>query len=157
MKRKICCINTKYRDSSLQHFPKQSRQHLIIQAELLIEKDKRTNHYNYLLFSPLFLFDPDRAVLPTSFLMPIIKERQGAISAISDLKLAKKENISLRNLAFYYTKKAMTGLTNTYNSLEDALFCNARLRTYEISKMMPIISEANQHQNKTNQKQILLF
>jgi hypothetical protein len=28
------------------------------------------------------------------------------------------------------------------------------LRTYEISKMMPIISEANQHQNKTNQKQI---
>jgi hypothetical protein len=43
-----------YRDSSLQ-FPKQSRQHLIIQ-ELLIEKDKRTNHYNYLLFFPLFLF-----------------------------------------------------------------------------------------------------
>jgi hypothetical protein len=42
-------------------------------------------------------------------------------------------------------------------SLEDALFCNARLRTYEISKMMPIISEANQHQNKTNQKQLLLF
>jgi hypothetical protein len=28
-------------------------------------------------------------------------------------------------------------------SLEDALFCNARLRTYEISKMMPIISEIN--------------
>jgi hypothetical protein len=41
-------------------------------------------------------------------------------------------------------------------SLEDALFCNARLRTYEISKMMPIISEANQHQNKTNQKLLLL-
>jgi hypothetical protein len=39
--KKICCINTKYRDSSLQYFPKQSRQHLIIQAELLIEKDKR--------------------------------------------------------------------------------------------------------------------
>jgi hypothetical protein len=31
------------------------------------------------------------------------------------------------------------------------------LRTYEISKMMPIISEANQHQNKTNQKQIYCF
>jgi hypothetical protein len=53
--KKICCINTKYRDSSLQYFPKQSRQHLIIQAELLIEKDKRTNHYNdYLLFSHYF-------------------------------------------------------------------------------------------------------
>jgi hypothetical protein len=31
---------------------------------------------------------------------------------------------------------------HTTRSLEDALFCNARLRTYEISKMMPIISEA---------------
>jgi hypothetical protein len=55
--------------------------------------------------------------------MPIIKERERekrwlAISAISDLKLAKKENISLRNLAFYYMKKAiLTGLTNTYNAL----------------------------------------
>jgi hypothetical protein len=106
MKKKICCINTKISRFITTAFPKQSRQHLIIQAELLIEKDKRTNHYNdYLLFF-LFLFLRDRAVLPTSFLMPIIKERQRkrrwlAISAISDLKLAKK-NIFLRNLAFYY-------------------------------------------------------
>jgi hypothetical protein len=76
-KEKYAALTQKYRDSSLQHFPKQSRQHLIIQAELLIEKDKRTNHYNdYLLFSHYFSSDPDRAVLPTSFLMPIIKERQ---------------------------------------------------------------------------------
>jgi hypothetical protein len=31
-------------------------------------------------------------------------------------------------------------------SLEDALFCNARLRTYEISKMLPIINGAYQQQ-----------
>jgi hypothetical protein len=123
MKKKIC-INTKISRFITTVFPKQSR-HLIIQAELLIEKDKRTNHYNdYLLFSPLFLFLTQiEPFLPTSFLMPIIKERERekrwlAISAISDLKLAKKENISLRNLAFYYTKKAiLTGLTNTYNAL----------------------------------------
>jgi len=42
-------------------------------------------------------------------------------------------------------------------SLEDALFCNARLRTYEISKMMPIISEAYQKQNETNRFQLVLF
>jgi hypothetical protein len=77
-KKKYAALTQKYRDSSLQHFPKQSRQHLIIQAELLIEKDKRTNHYNYLLFSPLFLFLTQiEPFLPTSFLMPIIKERQG--------------------------------------------------------------------------------
>jgi hypothetical protein len=37
------------------------------------------------------------------------------------------------------------------------LYCNARLRTYEISKMMPIISEAYQHQNETNRFQLVLF
>jgi hypothetical protein len=95
-KKKYAALTQKYRDSS-QHFPKQSRQHLIIQAELLIEKDKRTNHYNdYLLFSPLFLSDPDRAVFAYIIFMPIIKRKKGkrerwlAISAISDL-LAKKK------------------------------------------------------------------
>jgi hypothetical protein len=44
------------------------------------------------------------------------KEEKMVSPAISDLKLLK-ENISLRNLAFYYTKKAiLTGLTNTYNA-----------------------------------------
>ena len=36
-------------------------------------------------------------------------------------------------------------------SLDDALFCNARLRTYEISKMMPIIDKAYQHQTESRQ------
>jgi hypothetical protein len=107
-KEKYAALTQKYRDSSLQHFPKQSRQHLIIQAELLIEKDKRTNHYNdYLLFFPLFLSDPDRAVLPTSFLMPIIKrktrkERWLAISAISDLKLAKRKYFTAESGVLLY-------------------------------------------------------
>jgi hypothetical protein len=74
---------------------------------------------------------------------------------ISDLKLAKRKYFTAES--GFIIRRILTGLTNTYNALEDALFCNARLRTYEISKMMPIISEANQHQNKTNQKQLLLF
>jgi hypothetical protein len=61
--------------------------------------------------------------------MPIIKERQRkrrwlAISAISDLKLAKK-NISLRNLAFYYEEAILDTYQYIQRSLEDALFCNA--------------------------------
>jgi hypothetical protein len=38
--KKNAALTQKYRDSSLQHFPKQSRQHLIIQAELLIERTR---------------------------------------------------------------------------------------------------------------------
>jgi hypothetical protein len=42
-------------------------------------------------------------------------------------------------------------------SLEDALFCNARLRTYEISKMLPIINGAYQQQMRRIKKQLLVF
>jgi hypothetical protein len=72
-KRKICCINTKYRDSSL-HFPKQSRQHLIIQAELLIERQDQSLQRLLAIF-PLFLLDPDRAVFAYIIFMPIIKRK----------------------------------------------------------------------------------
>jgi hypothetical protein len=41
-------------------------------------------------------------------------------------------------------------------SLDDALFCNARLRTYEISKMMPIIDEAYQVQTESRQRLMLI-
>jgi hypothetical protein len=51
--KKICCINTKYRDSSLQYFPKQSRQHLIIQAEIN-RKGQETNLQRYLYFPHYF-------------------------------------------------------------------------------------------------------
>jgi len=42
-------------------------------------------------------------------------------------------------------------------SLEDALFCNARLRTYEISRMLSIIDLAYQKQNETNRWQLIMF
>jgi hypothetical protein len=94
--------------------------------------------------------------------MPIIKrkteeKRWLAISAISDLKLAKRKYFTAESGVLLYEEGDIDrAYQYIQRSLEDALFCNARLRTYEISKMMPIISEANQHQKK-NQKQILLF
>jgi hypothetical protein len=75
--KKICCINTKYRDSSLQHFPKQSRQHLIIQAELLIERTRGPITTTTTCYFPTISLSEIEPFLPTSFLMPIIKERQG--------------------------------------------------------------------------------
>jgi hypothetical protein len=167
-KEKYAALTQKYRDSSLQYFPKQARQHIIIQAELLIERGQENQSLQQLLavFPTISLSDPDRAVFAyiISHAYHQKKDRHAekrwlAISAISDLKLAKKENISLRNLAFLLYEEGDIDRAYDYiqRSLEDALFCNARLRTYEISKMMPIISEAYQHQNKMNQKQLLLF
>lgn len=78
------------------------------------------------------------------------------ISSINDLKSVTKEYVSLRNLAFKLYEKGEIERAYKYifQSMNDALFCNARLRTYEISKMLPIINEAYQHQEKSKQKLI---
>ena len=167
-KNKYALLTKKYRDSALQYFPKQSWEYNITQSEILID----TGHYDQslqllqTLFPTIPLTDPNRAVFAyiISHVYHQKKDRESekkwlTISAISDLQLAKKENISLRNLAFLLYEEGEIDRAYKYiqRSLEDALFCNARLRTYEISKMMPIISEAYQHQNQTNQRQLILF
>jgi hypothetical protein len=83
------------------------------------------------------------------------RKREKMVSHLCHFRFDKKKKIYHCGIWRFIMKKAiLTGLTNTQRSLEDALFCNARLRTYEISKST--ISE-NQHQNKTNQKQLLPF
>lgn len=167
-KEKYAALKQKYRDSTLQFFPLQSRQHIILQTELLIERGKVDESLNKLraIFPTISLTDPERAIFAyiISHAYHQKKDRESekkwlAISAISDLKLAKKENISLRNLAFILYEEGDIDRAYIYiqRSLNDALFCNARLRTYEISKMMPIITEANELQNQANQKQLWLF
>jgi len=85
------------------------------------------------------------------------KEKQWLIeSAINDLESATKEYISLRSLAFMLYEDGDIERAYKYikQSLEDALFCNARLRTYEISQMLPIIDKAYQHQSEKRQNQL---
>ncbi len=85
--------------------------------------------------------------------MAIIKSSEGieaeaayflAMSAISDIKSSVKENTSLQKLALYLygtgdVKRAYTYLSQ---SLNDALYCNARIRTNEVSQLMPLIDGA---------------
>jgi len=75
------------------------------------------------------------------------------------LELAKKENISLRKIAFILYEDGDIDRAYTYikRSMEDALFCNAKLRTYEISKMLPIINQAYENKNETNRTQLTVF
>jgi hypothetical protein len=73
-----------------------SRDNTSLFKRIINRKGQETNHYNdYLLFSPLFLSDPD---IVFAYIMLIIKrktekerKRWLAISAISDLKLAKRK------------------------------------------------------------------
>jgi hypothetical protein len=80
------------------------------------------------------------------------------ISAINDIESNNKEYISLRTLAFIFYNEGSIDLAYKYikRSMEDALFCNARLRTFEISQMLPIIDKAYQAQTETRQKQLII-
>jgi len=80
-----------------------------------------------------------------------------AKAAINDLESVTKEYVSLRVLAFRLYEQG--DLERAYNymnlSYEDALFCNSRLRTFEVSQMMPIVNDAYQHQAKTKQRLLI--
>lgn len=73
------------------------------------------------------------------------KEKQYLIiSAISDIKNSIKEYISLRRLATLLYEEGDVDRAYRYmrKSMEDATFCNARLRIIEVSDALPIIDKA---------------
>lgn len=66
------------------------------------------------------------------------------ISAISDIKNSVREYISLRRLAIILYEEGDVDRAYRYmrKSLEDATECNAKLRIFEVSDVLPIIDKA---------------
>ncbi|GAB1415939.1 DUF6377 domain-containing protein [Paludibacter sp.] len=76
-----------------------------------------------------------------------MQKKYYAISAISDIKNVIKENASMRALAiaFHETNDVERAYKYVQQSMEDAIFSNARLRTMEVSQVFPIIEKSYQH------------
>lgn len=81
------------------------------------------------------------------------------VSSINDLQSANKEYISLQNLAYILYEEGDIDRAFNYvrRSADDALFCNARLRTLEVSQMLPLIDKAYQVQSKARQRLLIVF
>nr|WP_314895866.1 DUF6377 domain-containing protein [uncultured Flavobacterium sp.] len=167
-KKEYGVLTKKYRDSAMLYFPPKSIEFGIAKSDQLLEHGHADQAIALLqvFFSKTAKQDPDRAVIAyiisEGYRLKKDKEQEEKwliISAISDLQLVKKENISLRKLAFILYEQGDIDRAYKYTkrSLEDALFCNAKLRTYEISKMLPIINEAYENKNETNRKQLIIF
>ncbi|MEL1241569.1 DUF6377 domain-containing protein [Flavobacterium flavipallidum] len=161
-------LTKQFRDSVFKYDPKESKSYVITQSNKLFEKGQYDETLRMLqgYFPKMNNNDPDKAVV--AYIISETYKRKNDFdqekkwlikSAISDLQLEKKEYISLRSLAFIMYKEGDIDRAYKYikRSLEDALFCNARLRTYEISRMMPIINDAYQKQNETNRHQLIVF
>ncbi len=157
-----------YRDKAITFLPKNSIDYSIALSGQLLSQKKYNQAIRLLLpyFEKTPKTDPNRAVIAylISENYALLKNREQqknwlAISAISDLELVKKENISLRKLAsLLYEEGAIeTAYEYTKRSLDDAVFCNSKLRTYEISKMLPIINETYEAKNKSSHSQLIIF
>ncbi len=71
-----------------------------------------------------------------------------ALAAIGDVKNVIKENVALRllGMACYETGNVERAYRYVQQSLEDAVFSNARLRTMEVSEVFPVIEQSYQQQ-----------
>jgi len=78
-------------------------------------------------------------------------------SAIADVKASVKENISMRQLALYLLENGDVKRANRYikKSLEDANFYNARLRTVQIARALPVIDKTYQLQLEQQRQNLI--
>ncbi|MDR3286474.1 MAG: DUF6377 domain-containing protein [Prevotellaceae bacterium] len=148
-----------YRDSLLQIVPVDGISYHVLTAEKLTDEN-RTDDAKQMLFRALEMSkaeDHERAIL-TNILAAIYKKEENAemqkkyfaLSAIYDIKNAIKENSSMMSLALLLFEQG--DIDNSYKfikfSMDDAVFCNARFRAFEISKVFPIIDAA--YKSKTD-------
>lgn len=144
-----------YRDSLLGVLDTQSTHYKIVYAEKLFDQNKLSEAKNILesLLKETREENHLKAVL--AYAMANIYKKEGNIemqkqyytlSAISDIKNNIKENASLQALAsvLYSTGDIEGAYQCIKSSMEDAIFCNAHLRTFEISRIFPIIDTAYQ-------------
>lgn len=156
-----------YRDLQLEILEKDSPEHKLFLAEHYVVNGQMSKAK--LLFGELIDEVPNSSNIyaRAAHNMSSIKKYEGqedvaayylALSAISDIKCSVKETMSIQDLAIYLYNKG--DITHAYSyissSLADAVFCNARLRTAEVSKIIPLIDGAYKEQ-LDKQRETLVF
>ncbi|WP_367915888.1 DUF6377 domain-containing protein [Leadbetterella sp. DM7] len=142
-----------YRDSLLTVLSPESNRYKIVLADKLHDEGKLAESKQILLecLSRMQADNHEKAIFAYTLANiykkegnPELQEKYYTISAICDIKNSIKENASLRALAstLYQTGQVERAYQCIRLSMEDAIFCNARIRTYEASQIFPIIDTA---------------
>ncbi len=157
-----------YRDSLLGVLDNNSNHFKIVFAEKLYDENRLDEARVLLLdlFGNTTSDSHEKAVLAYAIANVFKKENNielqkhyYAISAICDIKNAIKENASMQALAstFYETGDVERAYTCIRSSMEDAIFCNARIRTYEASQIFPIIDTAYKELLNSQKSELKLY
>lgn len=146
-------LSVQYKDSILGVLPEdQIGWHMVHATRLLADgRDDEALQVGLACFQRFGVNNPTIAM--SAYTLAEVYEQLGnreeekkylAISALGDLRGAVKEYISLRELAVILYEEGDISRAYDYTkcAMEDAIFCNARLRALEISQMLPIINES---------------
>lgn len=155
-----------YRDSLLHIVEPNTYFHIILNVEKLVDENKLQEAETNLLelFNDPRTQGHQRAIVANILagFYEIVgkKEEQKkyyAISAINDIQNSIKDNASIHKLAVLLYEDGDIDHAHKciQSSMEDAIFCNARFRTFELNKTFPIIDSAYKEKNQ-KQKTILL-
>jgi len=160
---------SRYLDSVLLAVPRNSYEYALNQGTKYIELKEYDKAEEIMLsYLPYVQKETRNYAIFTSILTELYKETEKpekrkrflAESAICDIKVSIKENLSLRRLAIMLYEEGDLKRANIYikKSMDDANFYNARLRLIQISYVFPIINDAfHLEQAKQQKKLTLLF
>lgn len=90
---------------------------------------------------------------------PKLEREYYVLSAITDIENSIKDNASVQNLALIYYEKG--DIDNAYrftkSAIEDAIFCNVKFRTLQISELYSIINTAYLDKESKRKEQLQLY
>jgi hypothetical protein len=161
-------ISGSYRDSLLAGLDPGSNEYLLLYEAKLQDEGHvdQSLEINSRLLSRVTKTDPDFALY--AFQRAIAYRTKGnhemekkyfILSATADIRAAVKDNVSLTLLAILLFDQKDIDLAYKYImfSLEDAKFYNSRLRFVEISRILPLISQAFQVKNDKQKAQLRFY
>lgn len=154
-----------YRDSLMSVQDRASSTYSIVKADALLDKGNYKEALKLLL--PWLKRSDNEMMRNLGYNLAIAYRQAGdeqkeeyyfCMSAIADLQSATKEYLSLLELSKLLYKKGDLERAYSYLkcTMEDAAYCNARLRTVETSEIYPIIDNAYQEllHKRSHQKMI---
>lgn len=157
-----------FQDSALALSSHEDENYLFLTAETLENKGKFGKAKEILLQDMANLSTEDRAFGPRAYrLATIYKKLEDTpnelkylvLSSISDLRHGVKEHASLRELALRLFEKGEVKQAYRYMTvaMEDALFANARIRSFEILEIFPVIDSAYNNLKTKSETRLLFF
>ena len=157
-----------YQDSLINLLAVESLDYAMNSAERLSEKGDMGAAKTILMHAMEKLTVNDRLYAPAAYTMASIYGQEGdvqkqteflALSVESDIRAAVRENMAVRELALllYQSGDIKRAYQYIQMALDDALSSKARLRSYEILQIMPLIDFAYQDMRTQKQRNAVIF